>query len=140
MRDLHNNIAVRTAIIPVAIGTTGTGQTGLIIDRQGYESVEFIVQYGAITTATGVFTVTVKDGDVTGTLASVADANLLGTEAGAGVAAAARVDYSTEKVSKKVGYIGNKRYVQCNVSSTGTAAALISAVAVLSNPSILPTS
>lgn len=138
MRDLHNNVAVRTAIIPVAIGTTGTGQTGLVIDRQGYESVEFVIQYGAITTATGVFTVTVKEGDVTGTLTSVADAGLLGTEADAGVAAAARVDYSTEKVTEKIGYIGNKRYVQCNVKSTGTAAALISAVAVLSNPSVAP--
>lgn len=138
MRDLHNNVDVRTAIVPAAVGTTGTGQVGLIIDRQGYESIEFVLQYGAITTATGTFTVVMKEGDVTGTLTSVADANLLGTEALAGVGAAARVDYSTEKVTTKIGYIGTKRYVQASIVNTGTAGTPVAAVAILSNPSIAP--
>ena len=35
MRDLHNNINVIRSISPVAVGTTGTGKTGTVIDLQG---------------------------------------------------------------------------------------------------------
>ena len=48
-RDLHNNVKVLRVVSPVAIGTTGTGQVGKIIDRAGYEGVEFIVSYGTVT-------------------------------------------------------------------------------------------
>jgi hypothetical protein len=40
--DMHNNVKVLRVISPVAIGTTGTGKTGKIIDRQGYGGVEFL--------------------------------------------------------------------------------------------------
>ena len=81
-----------------------------------------------------VFTVTVKEGDVTGTLTSVDDSDLVGTEADAGLAAAARVSGSTKLVSKKIGYIGTKRYVQVNVKSTATAGTPVSVTAILFNP------
>lgn len=131
---LHNKIAVRRVISPVAVGTTGTGQTGKIIDRQGFAGLEFVASYGAITATAAVFTVTVKEGDVTGTLTSVDDSDLVGTEADAGLAAAARVSGSTKLVSKKIGYIGTKRYVQVNVKSTATAGTPVSVTAILFNP------
>ncbi len=34
MNDLHNNSRTKVGIAPVAIGTTGTGKTGKVIDRQ----------------------------------------------------------------------------------------------------------
>jgi hypothetical protein len=80
--DLHNNIKRVRSISPVAVGTTGTGQTGKIVDRAGYEAVEFEFDYGSITATNAVFTVVVKEGDVTGTMTSIADADLIGTEAG----------------------------------------------------------
>lgn len=139
MHDLHNNIDARVVVEPVAVGTTGTGQTGGIIDRQGYGGVEFIVSVGAITATNAVFSVVVKEGDVTGTLTSVADADLLGTELLAGViGAATRVDGTSEKVTKRVGYKGSKRYVQANISSTITAATPVSIAAVLHSPSVAP--
>lgn len=122
MNDLYSGHNVQRAISPVAVGTTGTGKTGKIIDRKGYIGpVLFAVGYGAITSSTAVFTVTVKEGDVTGTLTSVADADLIGTEAGAGLGAGARASGTTMNVTKKVAYKGGKRYVQCNVKSTATA-------------------
>lgn len=139
MNDLHNNVRTAVAIEPVAAGTTGTGQAGNIIDRQGYGGVEFVIGYGAITSSAATFTVTIKEGDTTGAMTSVADADLLGTEALAGVAAAARVDGSTEKVSKRIGYKGSKRYVQCSVVNTATAATPISALALLHDPQVAPT-
>ena len=139
MYDLHNNVKTKSTIEPIAIGTTGTGKTGNVVDTQGFGGVEFVCAYGAITATNAVFTVVIKDGDVTGTMASVADANLLGTELLAGVAAATRVDGSTEKVSKRVGYRGGKRYVQADISSTVTAGTLISADVLLHSPNVAPT-
>lgn len=133
--DMHNNVKVVTAVAPVAIGTTGTGQVGKVIDRQGFGGVEFIVAYGTVTATAAVYTVTVKEGDVTGTMTSVADADLIGTEALAGVAATTpRTSGVSKNVMKKVGYKGGKRYVQCGVKSTTTATTPVSVTAVLFNP------
>lgn len=133
--DLHSSVAVRRSIAPVAVGTTGTGQTGAVVDRRGFGGVEFILSYGAITSTTAVFTATVLEGDVTGTLTSVADADLIGTEALAGVAAAnPRVAGTSHQVSKKIGYKGNKRYLAVRISSTATAGTPVSATALLFNP------
>lgn len=134
LRNLHNAVKVMPAISPVAVGTTGTGQTGVIIDRRGFDGVEFVLAFGAITATAAVFTATVKEGDVTGTLTSVADADLVGTEADAGLGAAVRTDGTGDKVVRKIGYKGTKRYVQLNLKSTATAGTLVAASAVLFNP------
>lgn len=139
--DLHNEIRAIRSISPVAIGTTGVGQVGKIIDRQGYGGVEFILDYGTVTATTAVYTVTVKEGDVTGTMTSVADADMLGNELLAGVGATAtRTSGVSKNVSKRVGYKGGKRYVNVSVKSTTTATTPIAATAVLFNPSLAPTS
>lgn len=138
MHDLHNNVQQVRVIPPVAAGTTGTGQTGAVVDRRGYGGVEFICDYGAITATAATFTVTVKEGDATGSLTAVADADLLGTEALAGIAAAARVDNSTENVSKRVGYRGSKRYVSVDVVNTATAGTPVAVTAILHSPNVAP--
>ncbi len=139
MRDLHNNVKILTAIEPVAVGTTGTGKTSGAIDRQGYDSLEFDIAYGAVTATAAAFTVALTESDLaTSGFTAVADADLLGTELLAGLAAAVRVDGSTEKVTKKIGYIGNKRYVKVQVSSTTTAGTPIGVNAILGNPSQSP--
>lgn len=139
MHDMHNNVRTAVALAPAAL-TTVAGRTGKIIDRQGYGGVQFIVSYGAITATNATITVGVKEGDVTGTLTSVADADLLGTEVLAGVAAGARTSGVGSRVSKRIGYKGNKRYVQLNVvASTVTAATIIGATALLHSPQVAPT-
>lgn len=138
MNDLHSNIRVKTAIAPIAIGANAT-KTGVIIDRQGYGGVEFVTAYGAVTTTGTIVTVVVKEGDVTGTLTSVADADLLGTEALASLAAGARVAGTGKEVTKRVGYVGTKRYVQLNVVSTGTTSVgCVGAAAILHSPALAP--
>lgn len=138
MFDLHNNIKTVTAIKPVAIGTTGTGQTGKVIDRRGYNAVEFLNHFGEITATGAVYTATVKEGDATNAMTSVADADLLGSESGAGLAAGARASGTTKNVTKRVGYKGNKRYVQMNLKSTATAGTLISSQCLLGRPEQAP--
>lgn len=133
MKDLHNNIAVRNAVSPVS--TTGnTAITGLTIDRQGFDSVEFAATLGTITTAGTTYAVEVQESDTTtsGDFTPVADIDLLGAEP-------AFVD-SEINTTKKVGYIGNKRYVRVKVTPAGnTGASTFAVTAVLGNPALAPT-
>ena len=77
--------------------------------------------------------------DVTGTMTSVADANLLGLESNAGIAAAAtRTSGTSKNVVKRIGYIGGKRYVSASIKSTVTAAVPVAAHVVLTEPFLAP--
>lgn len=139
MNDLHDNIRTKTVISPVAIGANGT-KTGLVIDRQGYGGVEFIASYGAVTTTGSVVTLVVKEGTATGSLTSVANADLLGTEVLASLAAGARVAGTGKEVTKRIGYKGNKRYVSVDAISTGTTSVgCIGVAAVLHSANVAPT-
>jgi len=139
--DFHVNFKQVQAIIPAAIGANAT-KTGAIIDRQGYGGVEFITSYGSVTTTGTVVTLVVKEGDATGALTSVADADLLGTEALASLPAATpRTAGTTKEVAKRIGYKGNKRYVQASLVQTGvTSVGCVSVAAILHNPALAPVS
>jgi hypothetical protein len=139
MRDLHNKIRTKTVISPVAIGANGT-KTGVVIDRQGYGAVEFIASYGAVTTTGTVVTLVVREGDATGSLTSVADTDLLGTEALASLPATTpRTAGISRDVTKRIGYTGLKRYVSVNAVQTGvTSVGVVGVLAVLAEPSLSP--
>ena len=134
MRDLHNNIDAERTIAAVAGAATGK-----VVDLQGYKGCEFIISYGSVTATDATITPVVKEGDATGTMTSVADANLLGTEALAAIAAGTpRTSNSNKNVVKRLGYIGTKRYVQCNILQTVTAAAPVSVTVLRGKPSLAP--
>jgi hypothetical protein len=138
MEHLHENCDAQTAIIAAAVGANAT-KTGAIIDRKGFGGVEFVFDYGSITTTGTILTVVCKEGDVTGTLTSVADADLVGTEALASLLAGARTAGTGKECSKRLGYKGAKRYVQVNLVQTGTTSAgCVAASAILFNPEIAP--
>ena len=139
MRDLHNQIRIMRSVSPVAIGTTGTGKTGTIVDRKDYDAVEFEFSYGTITATNAAFTATVLHGDVTGTMTSIADTDLIGTEALAGIAAGTpRTSGSNKNVTKRLGYTGLKRYVQGKVVSTITAGTPVGINVILGMPKTAP--
>lgn len=139
-KDLSSNVKVLRAIDPVVLGTTGNN-VGKIIDRQGYGGVLFTTHYGAVTTTGTVVTAVMKEGDATGSMTSVADADMVGTEAGAGLAATTpRTSGTSKLLVKKVQYKGSKRYVSLDLNHTGaTSLAVIEAAAVLFNPDVAPT-
>lgn len=135
MKDLMNKIHVKRAISPVSVADN-TAQVGQVIDRQGFESVTFGIATGSLADADATFTVLVEHGDAANLsdAAAVDDADLLGTEALAGF------NYGDDDETRKIGYIGNKRYVRLTVTPVNNAsAALISAVAILGHPQIVPT-
>lgn len=134
MRDLHNNVAVRRAISPVSVADT-TAQVSQIIDTAGFESLEFAINIGSVGDADATFTVLVEDGAAANLsdAAAVADGDLLGTEVLAGF------QYDDDNEVRKIGYVGNKRYVRLTITPVNNAsAALVSAVAVLGHPRHAP--
>ncbi len=137
--DLHSNMQQRAAVYGAAIGANAT-KTGPIIDRLGYEGVQFIASYGDVTTTGTVVTAVLKEGDTTGALTSVADTDLIGTEALLSLpAAATRTAGSTKQTCKRLGYKGTKRYLQLAFVQTGTTSTgHVSAAAILHTPNVGP--
>lgn len=128
--DLHSNIKCVRTISPVAGAATGKP-----VDRAGYAGVEIEISYGTVTATNATIIPVIKEGDVTGTMTSVADASLIGLELNASIAqAATRTSGVSKNVTKRVGYIGAKRYVSCTTLQTVTAAVINGANILLGAP------
>lgn len=135
MKDLFNQIHPLRVISPVSVADT-TAQVGQIIDKRGFESVTYVIATGSIEDADATFTVLLEEGDAANLsdAAAVADADLLGTEA------LASFQYDDDNETRKLGYIGAKRYTRLTITPVNNAsAAVVAAVAVLGNPAIAPT-
>jgi len=138
MKDLHNNIEVRRALSPVSV-SADTPLVSEIIDRQGFEALEFAIDLGSIGDANVTFTVLVEDGDdpTLSDNAAVADSELLGTEAGAAFR------YDDDNEVRKIGYRGHKQYVRMTITPSGNSGtpseALLSVLAILGYPAQKPT-
>ena len=135
MRDFTNNLHPIRAISPVSVADD-TAEVGQIIDRQGFDGLTFIIATGSLADTNATFAVLVEEGNDSGLsdAAAVADADLLGTEALAGF------QFDDDDETRKIGYIGDKRYVRLTITPSGNAsAALFSAVAVLGWPSVAAT-
>lgn len=134
--DLHNKLEFRRAISPVSVADN-TAAVSQIIDRQGFSGLEFVIAAGSLADADATFTVLVEDGDdatLVSDGAAVADAQLLGTEALAGF------QFDDDNETRKIGYVGNKRYVRLTITPANNAsAAVICAVAVLGGAHDAPT-
>lgn len=136
MRDLHNNIHVKRAISPVSVADN-TAQVSQIIDRRGFDSLEFLIITGALADADATFTVLVEDGEQANLsdAAAVPDLQLLGTEA------LASFKFDDDDKVFKIGYKGERRYARLTITPAANASAgLLAAVAVLGHPALVPTS
>lgn len=135
MKDLMNLIDVKRSISPVSVADN-TAQVGQIIDRQGFDSVTYLIALGSIADADATFAVTIDEGDVANLsdASAVAAADLIGTTTLAGF------QFDSDNACRKLGYKGNKRYTRLTITPTNNAsAALFSAVAVLGAAAIKPT-
>jgi hypothetical protein len=147
MRFSSKDFKSKPSVAPIAIGTTGTGQAGKIVDRRQtvngstitYKRVIFETAFGTISATNAQYTLVVKEGDVTSAMTSIADADLEGTEAAAVPATGTRTSGSTKNVSFLLGYKGTKRYVQvAKLSSTVTAGTVVAANVLLGEPDQAP--
>lgn len=136
--DLHNSIHPVPLFAPIAAQTNSdTARVSAIIDTRGYGSCELILINGTNTDTNATFVVLVEDGDDSSLNdnAAVADSELVGTEALAGFT------YADDVECRKIGYVGNKRYVRVTVTPTGNNSGdwFMAGVAILGHPSIAPT-
>ncbi len=128
MRDIANSVAFRRAISPAAAVTDNTALVSQIIDTSGYEGLCFAIATGALADADATFAVLVEHGDAANLsdAAAVPDAQLTGTEAEAGFT------FAADDATRKIGYVGSKRYVRLTITPAGNSGnAFISAIAVL---------
>ncbi len=135
MNDLMNNVYPKRCISPVSV-SDNTAQVGQIIDRRGFDSLTYLIAIGSVADADATFTVLLEEGDVSNLsdAAAVADADLLGTEVLAGF------QFDDDNECRKLGYRGSKRYTRLTITPANNAsAAVLSAVALLGDPSLGPT-
>lgn len=138
MRDLASSINVKSAILPVAARTDNTAIASTILDTFGYGSAALALTIGTNTDTNATFAVLLEesdDGGMSGATA-VADKDMVGTEALAGFTAA---DDDTK--AKKLGYIGNKRYIRATVTPSGNDSGniFLAGVWVQGHPASAPT-
>jgi len=134
MKDMFNDIETRVAIEAQALSGT-SDLTGQIIDRQGFESVTFVVSADAIAAADLDTLLNIEDGDDSGLsdAAAVADADLIGTEANTAIAD------TDDKVSKRIGYKGGKRFVRANLTVTNNDGTdVFSGICILGHANVMP--
>jgi len=112
MRDLHNDVLYSPALEPKAAVTNNTAFVSTILDTANFRHNEFIMVTGTNADTDMTTTVLFEDGDDASLSdnAAVADDYLLGTEA------SAAFNYGDDFETRKIGYIGPKRYVRVTVT------------------------
>lgn len=124
-RDLYNNIKVSRAIAPAAATTNNTAWVSQILDTAGFNSHTLVMQLGALDDANATFTVLLEEGDASNLSdnTAVADADMLGLET------TASFQFDDDNETRKLGYIGSKRYIRATVTPAGnTGDAFLAAV------------
>jgi hypothetical protein len=140
MRDSISDIQVKRAISPVSV-SDNTAQTSQIIDMQGYGSLAFLILIGSVADADTTFAVLVEHGDASNLsdAAAVSDGDMVSQTYGTAPETAAGFQFDDDNEVRKIGYIGNKRYVRLTITPANNAsAAVLAAVAVLGKPDVVP--
>lgn len=106
-RDIQHNVSIGITQLPnvVTATTTATG-----VDLAGFRSAMFVAVIGTITD--GTFAFDPEESDDNSTWTNIAAGDLSGAFVNATSAADDRV--------QKVGYMGTKRYVRCNLTISGS--------------------
>ena len=114
MRDQANDLHIVPAIAP-QISTDNTPFVSAIIDRKSYESLTFAIATGTLIDANATFAVLLEEGDQAdlSDAAAVADGDLIGTETLAGFT------FDDDDETRKLGYIGHKRYTRLTITPSG---------------------
>ncbi len=132
MRDLHHNVKPKVALDHMGI-SADTITSGHVIDRQGFESVDFVIQSSTITDGDYVPIIEHGDDSVLSAAATVSGAELHGDDTVAAFAA------GDDDAVKHIGYGGDKRYVRLSLqSSNTTSGGSFSAIAVMGHPHHAP--
>lgn len=115
LRDIANNLTLKRAVSPQAARTDNTAIVSEILDVRNFESVMLAVQLGANTDANATFTVLLEESNDSGMSGAnaVSDDDMNGTESLAGF------QFDDDNECRKLGYVGNKRYIRATITPAG---------------------
>lgn len=106
IRDIDQQVSVANTLLPNVRTATASG-TG--VDLAGYRTAMFIAHIGTITD--GTFAFDPEESDDNSTWSNIAAADLSGSFTD-GTSAA-------DDTVQEVGYLGNQRYIRCNITVSG---------------------
>lgn len=129
--ELHGRIKTETVITPTEGDAAGASTVGAVIDTVGFESLEYVVAAGTITT--GDFTITMHESD-TGAFAG--EETVVPAELTIGAIVFAVTD---DDLTKRQGSVGKGRYQRATLVGANTPVADMAMIAVLSHAQINPT-
>lgn len=117
--DLFNDIQVKLAEPPALNTNSDAAIVSTILDTSGFDSNTFVGVLGTCTDAGFTTVVLMEEGDnsALSDAAAVADADLIGTEAGCQFTQA-----TGDLATFKLGYKGTKRYIRVTITPTGNGA------------------
>jgi hypothetical protein len=136
MRDLYNNIEVRRGFSPAAAVTDNTAYVSQIIDMRGFKSLVWCILLGSLVDADMTTVFLMEDGDDSGLsdAAAVADVKMDPTEI------IAAFDFGDDNTVRKIGYVGEKRYVRLTITpSANTGDMFVAVMALLGDADRRPT-
>lgn len=112
-RDGISDKHILLAIAPV-VGTDNTEMLSAAISVADYKKVSFAIVTGVLSDADATFAVEIRECATSdGSYTAVADADLVGTEALAGLT------FGDDSETRKVGYKGIQPYVKISITPTG---------------------
>lgn len=134
VKDIRSNLEQVVAFN--AVISTDTTTNGAIIDTADYDNgVMFCFACPAYTD--GTYTPVIQEGDnaALSDASSVADANLIGTEAGAALSAATA---QADTALNTIGVFGTKRYLRVQIVSASTSSGATITVIGTKAPEVMP--
>jgi len=137
MKDLHYSVKYSRALSPVAAVSNNTAYVSEILDTANFTANELVILTGSLADADATFTVLLEEGAASNLsdAAAVADGDMLGTEAGASFT------FANDDTTKKLGYIGSKRYIRATITpANNTGNAFVAAVWAQSGARVAPQS
>jgi len=132
--DLKSLILIKNSIPPVTV-SNNDNTTGAIIDRNGYESLTYVIHTATLADSDVTLTPTIQECaiDNCDDVSTVVAGQLIGTVAGATFAAA------DDNTVKTIGYKGYKRYSRIVITpANNSGAALFGVTAILGHPKYRP--
>lgn len=128
MRDYLNHIHTVRAVAPAAAVADNTPWVSQIIDVAGFEGLVFLILLGALADADVTFAVTMEHGNDSG----LADTSAVPASQITGSLALAGFRFDDDNETRKVGYVGSKRYVRLTITPANNGGnAFVAVVAAL---------
>lgn len=106
-QDISNDVVAVSTLLPNVRTATASGAT---VDRAGFRKAMFVVHAGTVTD--GTFTLDPEESDDGSSWSNIDSADRVGSFTA--------ITSSADDGVQQVGYIGEKRYVRCNVTVTGS--------------------